>query len=176
MKAISIFSVTILLLISCKSVPLEPKLDPKTNYLYTDIRDVKIITGISVVNDSLKHLLIVPNQADLEVGKTLNFFNEVMTRDQFEDAIIKSGFADDVETFRNRKGQHKAAILFRPFVLLEHVYDRVGYTGMRLYEPIGERIIFENEMSNGFFRLDYPDIRSIFPLYNSLLDYLRNQR
>ena len=174
MKAISILSFTILLLISCKSIPLEPKLDPKTSYLYADHRDVEVIKEISVPADSLKHLLIVPNKANLEVGKTLNFFNDVMTTDQFEDAIIKSGFADDVETFRNRKGQHKAAVLYRPFVLLEHFYENSNYEGLRLFDPIGERIIFENEISTQIFG-GYPDIRRLFPLYNSLLDYLRKQ-
>lgn len=174
MKAVSILSLAILLLISCKSVPLEPKLDPNTNYLYADHRDVEVIKEISVHADSLKHLLIVPNKNDLEVGKTLNFFNEVMTTDQFEDAIIKSGFADNVESFRNRKGQHKAAIFYRPFVLLEHFYEDSKYEGLRLYDPVGERIIFENKMTTQIFG-GYPDIRRLFPLYNSLLDYLRKQ-
>ena len=172
MKIVQLLSFLGLLFISCKSIPLEPKLDPKTNYLYTDYRDVKVIKEISVPADSLKHLLIVPNHADLEVGKALNFFNEVMTIDQFEDAIIKSGFADVVETFRNRKGQHKAAVLYRPFVLLEQFYEGSNYEGLRLYDPIGERIIFENKMTTQIFG-GYPDIRRFFPLYNSLLDYLR---
>lgn len=175
MKAISILSVAVLLLISCKSIPLEPKLDPKTNYLYAENRDVEVLKEISFPADSLKHLLIVQNHADLEVGMTLNFFNEVMTRDQFEDAIIKSGFADVVESFRNRKGQHKAAVLYRPFVLLEQFYEGSKYEGLRLYDPIGKRIIFENKMTTQIFG-SYPDIRRFFPLYNCLLDYLRKQK
>ena len=175
MKAISILSIAILILTSCKSIPLEPKLDPNTNYLYADYRDVRVIKEIPVPADSLKHLLIVPNKAGLEVGKTLNFFNEIMTTDQFEDAIIKSGFADEVETFRNRKGQHKAAILYRPYILLEHVYEcKSSCVGIRLYDPIGEQIIFETRMSTQIFG-GYPDIRNLFPLFNSLLDYLRKQ-
>ena len=174
MKTISILGVAVLLLISCKSIPLEAKLDPQTNYLYADNRDIEVITKISFAKDSLKHLLIVPNEAHLEVGKTLNFFNEVMTRDQFEDAIIKAGFVDDVETFRNRKSQHKAAVVYRPFVILEQFYEGSSFEGLRLYDPIGERIIFENKMGTQIFGV-YPDIRRLFPLYNSLLDYLRKQ-
>jgi len=97
-----------------------------------------------------------------------------MTRDQFEDAIIKAGFVDDVETFRNRKGQHKAAVVYRPFVILEQFYEGSSFEGLRLYDPIEERIIFENKMGTQIFGV-YPDIRRLFPLYNSLLDYLRKQ-
>ena len=127
------------------------------------------------IND-LKPLLIVSFDRDLKIAKNLNFFDEVMTKDQFEDAIIKAGFADDVVSIRNKIGLHKAAMLFRPFVLLEHFYGKNSFVeGFRLYDPKTEKIAFENEMNIGFFSMPAGDQRRYFPLYNSLLEYLRKQ-
>ena len=100
-----------------------------------------------------------------------------MTNDQFEDAIIKAGVADEVKSFRNRKGQHIAATLFRPFILLEHYWGKNNTdAGIRLYEPVTEKVVFESEMRYGVLSLPQGDPRYYLPLYNSLLDYLRKQQ
>ena len=174
-------SITICILSLCLSCgfhyPTGTKLNPKTNYFEAPKIEVTILTEVAIPAKDLKPLLLVQYERDLEIARNLNFFDEVMTRYQFEDAIIKSGFADEVETFRNRKGQHKAATLIRPFVLLEHYYGGRSFVeGFRLYDPKTEKIIFENEMNFGFFSMPEGDQRRYFPLYNSLLDYLRKQQ
>lgn len=151
-------------------------LDPKTNYFKAPEKGVKVLTEIPVDANEIKSLLLVQFERDLEIAKNLNFFNEVMTKDQFEDAIIKAGFANEVKSFRNRIGQHKAATLFRPFVILEHVYNQNNTKErFRLYDPKLEKIIFENETTISFLSMPEGDQRRYFPLYNSLLDYLRKQ-
>lgn len=149
-------------------------LDPKTNRFKAPDNGVRVLTEISVDADTLKSLLIVPYASAKEIAKNLDYFDEVMTDDQFEDAIIKAGFADEIGSIRNRNGLHRAAILFRPFVLFEHVYTQTGSKeGFRLYDPNREKIIFENEKNIGLFS---PSNQArLFPLYNSLLDYLRKQ-
>lgn len=176
MKTIYAISFLIFLLISCKSVQLGTTLDPETGYFYDQKKEVRVNTEISVNSNELKSLLIVQYDRDLEIAKNLNFFDEVMTHDQFEDAIIKAGFADEIKSIRDNRGMHKAATLFRPFVALKHYYgERNSIEGFRLYDPKTEKIIFENEMNIGVLSMPEGDQRRYLPLYNSLLDYLRKQ-
>lgn len=176
MRKVQFFSALIILLISCKSVQLGTTLDPETGYFYDQKKEVRVNTEISVNSNELKSLLIVQYDRDLEIAKNLNFFYEVMTHDQFEDAIIKAGFADEIKSIRDNKGLHIAAILFRPFVVLKHYYgERTSIEGFRLYDPKTENIIFENEMNIGVLSMPHGDQRRYLPLYNSLLDYLRKQ-
>jgi hypothetical protein len=152
-------------------------LSPKTNHFNAPKKEVRITTEISVDSNDLKSLLVVQYDKDLEIANNLNFFDEVMTRDQFEDAIIKSGYADEIKSIRDNKGLHIAATLFRSFVVLNHYYgERSSIEGFRLYDPKTESIIFENEMNIGVLSMPVGDQRRYFPLYNSLLDYLRKQK
>jgi len=179
-----LLGVIVLLFNSCMT-RYSSNINPKTNYFNTNAfndhkKRVTVITETNVNADSIRHLLIVSNELNLEIAKNLNFFNEVMTFDQFEDAIIHAGLADEIKSIRNRTGLHKAAILFRPFVVLENVSSGFGLNsknGFRLYDPLKEEVIFENEMREGLFDPSTPTpINSYFPLYNSLLDYLREQQ
>lgn len=179
MKKVLILGITILSLTSCRSIQLGINLDPKTNYFYTHRNNGKIITEISVDADTLKSLLIVNYPNDLEIGKNLKFFKEVMTLDQFEESIIKAGLVDEIKTIRNRAGQHRAAILFRPFVILEHQHGLEAFNfrvGLKLYDPKKEITIFENEMEENLIGPPHDDHKFWFPLYNGLLDYLRKQQ
>lgn len=176
MKKVLIIGITIFSFISCRSVQLGTNLDPKTDHFNAPKKEVKVTTYISLDSNDLKPLLVVQYDRDLEIANNLNFFDEVITHDQFEDAIIKAGFADEIKSIRDKKGLHKAATLFRPFVLLEHFYgENSSIEGFQLYDPKTEKIIFENEMNIGVLSMPEGDQRRYFPLYNSLLDYLRKQ-
>ncbi|WP_163717721.1 hypothetical protein [Mangrovibacterium lignilyticum] len=179
-----LLGVIVLLFNSC-ATQYSANLNPKTNYFNTNVfndhkKRVTVITDLDVHADSIRHLLIVPNESHLEIAKNLDFFHDLMTFEQFEDAIIQAGLADEIKSIRNRTGLHQAAILFRPFVVLEHVGSGFGLNsrnGFRLYDPLNEQVIFENEMREGPFDPSTPTpINSYFPLYNSLLDYLRKQQ
>ena len=176
MKKSFIFFVFLLFLSCGFQYQSGTNLNPKTNYFKAPKKGVRINTEISVDANDLKPLLIVQYDRDLEIANNLNFFNEIMTHDQFEDAIIKAGFADEIKSIRDNKGLHKAATLFRPFVVLEHYYgEKVFIEGFRLYNPKFKKIIFENEMNIGVLSMPHGDQRRYLPLYNSLLEYLRKQ-
>lgn len=176
MKKSLIFCTSLLLLNCGFYYQKGTNLNPKTNYFKAPKIEVRVLTEVAIPAKDLKPLLLVEYERGFEIAKNLNFFDEVMTTDQFEDAIIKADFADKITSLRDKKGLHKAATQFRPFVLLERVYRQRGAKeGFRLYDPKNEKIIFENEMNFGVFSMPHNDQRRYFPLYNNLLEYLRNQ-
>lgn len=168
-----------LIFISCSS--LKPKkIDSKSNYFPSkNNKNVVVIVNKKVDPQRLKTLLIVPNSDYyLELGKNLNFFNQVMTFSQLEDEIIKAGLAEDVGTISNKLGLSIASKKLKPFVILHTTQKhkpKLGlYRSIILYDPQKGENIFENEIKINLM-WGRSDKRTIYPLYNSLLDYLRNQ-
>ncbi|WP_163717723.1 hypothetical protein [Mangrovibacterium lignilyticum] len=156
-------------------------LDPKTGYFGSSLYGrVTVITDISVDATILKSLLVVPNdEYYAEMGKNLNYFEEVMTYHQLEEKMLELGDTLDLRfQMPDKLKLNRAAKLYKPFVILEKrsLYRDAHYvwvTGLSVYDPLRGEIIFENRIPSG----DLAYIKGFyFPLFNSFLEYLRKQK
>lgn len=174
----------ILLAVSCfPYINQKPKMqNSKTNYFDTN-KNVKImvISDISVNSDTLKSLLVVPNgDYYLEMGKNLEYFNEVMTYNQLYDKILKLGDTLDLRLARPDKLKlNNAAQLYKPFVIMKepNFYldeNSAWVTGFIVYDPLRGETIFQNKIfTKNSIQLYNNSV--LLPLYNNFLDYLRRQ-
>ena len=154
-----------------------------TNYFPTKMKKqelVKVLKKISINADTLKTLLVVPTSDFwLQMGQNLNYFNEVLTDDQFESAIVKAGLSDQIFTVYDKMGLNRAYNAYKPFVILSQTKVRKKgrwYAGLTLYDPKSAEMIFENEIWVDLVWVGWTDQVTTYPLLNSLLDYLREQK
>lgn len=171
-----------LLIISCGTVQKPAKLNQQTNYFPAkENKVVNVLHSINVDADTLKTLLVVPNsEYFVEMGKNMNFFDEVLSYEEFQNAIIKAGLADEVGGIYDNIGLNRASKKFKPFVILETTRKQKTeggwYAGFKLYDPKKAEVIFQNEIKLNLMWDGWTDQGTMFPLYNNLLDYLRKQK
>jgi len=178
MKKYMYFIFVPLLLGSC--IPKPKTLNPKTGYFDESNSKITVIVEIPVNAAGLKSLLVVPNdEYYAEMGKNLNYFEEVMTYRQLEEKILELGDTLDLRfQMPDKLKLNSAAKLYKPFVILKktspHLDENyVSVTGWSVYDPLRGEIIFENQIpyswptrNKGFY----------FPLFNTFLEYLRKQK
>ena len=173
----------IMLLTSCGTFEKVTTLNLNTNYFPAKVKKqelVKVLKKVSINADTLKTLLVVPTSDYwLQMGQNLNFFNEVLTDDQFESAIVKAGLSEKVFTVYDKMGLHRAYNIYKPFVILSQTKENKKgrwYAGLTLYDPKSAETIFENEIYVDLIWEGWTDQVTTYPLLNSLLDYLREQK
>lgn len=163
----------------CNTKP--EKLNSKTHYFRARPNaDVTVISEIPVNSDTLKTLLVVPNEDYyFEMGKNLEYFNEVMTYNQLQDKILELGDTLDLRLASPDKLKlNKATRLYKHFVILERLDIQrdehyAWVTGLSVYDPLRGEIIFENRIPDDAIRCNKG---FYFPLFNSFLRYLRKQK
>ncbi len=126
-------------------------------------------------------LLIVPNSNIWVLfGKDMNYFKEVMTIADLERDIIAKGLSDKIPNISGRIGMHNAYINYKPFVILSLSSKDLVTKGYRvrlnLYDPMRSDLIFQNEVRVNIAWEGYTDQKVLFPLLNSLVDYLNEQQ
>ncbi|MCX6256400.1 MAG: hypothetical protein NTW49_00630 [Bacteroidia bacterium] len=166
---------------SCGTYMRSTTLDPITNYFPADRNETAtVITNIPVNADTLKNLLVVSKEYFwLEMGKNMNFFKEVITLSELENQIIKNNLQDKVITISDKLGLKRAYEYYKPFVYLTftNLERRDGFfAGIILYNPNKAEIIFKNEILINKNSNTWSDQSTLYPLFNSLLDYLREQK
>ena len=143
-------------------------------------KNAKTLIDIPVNADTLRTLLVVPeSEYSLTMGKNLDYFNEVIYYSELQKRIIQNDLQDKVPSLSDLVGLNNAAIHYKPFVILETTKkkkDNGWYAGLRLYDPKRAETIFENEIYLNLMWDGWTDQGTMFPLYNSLLDYLRKQQ
>ena len=168
------------LLTGCGTVENAVLLDPYTNYfpVHKDRQaSVTVSKKVSINSDTLKSLLVVPSKDYWKkMGENLDYFDEVLTFSQFANVIIKKGLAGKISRLDDIQGLSRVYDLYKPFFILEltDVWKKGGgglTTILTLYDPKSTDTIFESEIKPGIWGLS--DQRTVFPLLNSLLDYLR---
>ena len=113
------------------------------------------------------------------MGKNLDYFNEVLTYDQFQNEIVKNDLSEKILSLSDKVGLNRAYKYYKPFVILDLTKIQKPndgwYAGLKLYDPSKADIIFQNEIKLNLMWDGWTDQGTMFPLYNSLLDYLRKQ-
>ena len=146
----------IFLAVSC--VPyIKPKskmLNSKTNYFETHKHgSIDVISAIKVNADTLKSLLVVPNDDYyFQMGKNLEYFDDVITYNQLHDKILALGDTLDLRLARPDKLKlHRAAKLYKPFVIMNEPNqhqnkNNAWVAGFTVYDPLRGETIFQNKI------------------------------
>ena len=185
MKHFRHFVWVIFLAVSC--VPyIKPKpkmLNTTTNYFETHKHGrIEVISAIKVNADTLKSLLVVPNDDYYYLmGKYLGYFDDVMTYNQLYDKILTLGDTLDLRMARPDKLKlHRAAKLYKPFVImnepnLHQDKNNAWVAGFTVYDPLRGETIFQNKIyTKNAIQINNKKI--LLPLYNNFLVYLRKQK
>ena len=180
LKKIAITAVVVTLICGCGSFEKATTLDPSTHYFPAKMnKQVTVLKEIAVSKDSLKPSVLVVPSTDywLRMGTNLNYFDTVMTYDQFQTSIVKKGLTDKIPSLSDKVGLSRAYKHYRPFVILNltKVQKPGGrwFAGLLLYDPKRAEVIFQNEIWLNLMWDGWTDQGTMFPLFNSLLDYLR---
>jgi|GEM_PF-6641638 len=144
-------------------------------------KKVTILKRTDVDADTLKTLLVVSNDSSWrETVKRMNYFNEVMTMADLQKDIIVKGLTDKVPSISDRIGLYNASLHYKPFVILilssEDLKAKGFYTRLSLYDPMRFDMIFKNEVRLNLMWEGYSDQKVLYPLLNSLVDYLGDQK
>lgn len=157
-------------------------LDPATNHFPAKKKkQPKVLKVVNVNSDTLKSLLVVPSTDYwLQMGRNLNYFDSVMTYDEFQSAIVRKGLTDQIPSLSDKVGLNRAYDLYKPFVILSLTkIQNPGsgwFAGLSLYDPKSAETIFQNEIWLNLMWDGWTDQGTMFPLFNSFLDYLRKQK
>ncbi|MEI6091275.1 MAG: hypothetical protein WCR42_12545 [bacterium] len=168
-------------LTSCGSLGKVTTLNPNTGRFPAKKKTINIINKTSVNADTLKTLIIVPDTPYwIGMVQNMKFFNEVMTMDELEKDIIKKGLTEQIPTLSNYNGLKKAYKYYKPFVIIMLTEEKKSngswYVGFELFDPSRVDKIFQNEIHINQIWSDWTDRGTMYPLFNSLLDYLTEQK
>jgi len=180
---IGVFGFLIILLTSCGTFEKAAMMNPSTNYFPSKDnkqKSVIVLKKIPVDADTLKTLLVVPTTDYwLQMGQNLKYFEKVLTYDQFQSAIVKEELSEKIPNVSDKVGLNRAYNVYKPFVILNLTKVKKGngwFAGLTLYDPNRAETIFENEIWLNLMWDGWTDQGTMFPLFNSLLDYLREQK
>lgn len=168
-------------MVSCGTFEKATTINTQTNYFPAKRnKNPTILIDKPTNPDTLKMMLVVPSTDYwLAMGKNLNYFDKVLTYDQFESEIVKKGLSDQIPSLSDKVGLNRAYKINQPFVILNLTkVNKPGdgwFAGLTLYDPKSAEIIFQNEIWLNLMWDGWTDQGTMFPLFNSLLDYLRKQ-
>ncbi|MCH5598098.1 hypothetical protein [Niabella ginsengisoli] len=174
-----VFSVAICLI--CNKITAQTASSNSERFPTTGHKEVTILKKTNVNADTLKTLLIVPNNTSwIEIGKKLNYFKEVMTLSELQKDIIAKGLSDKIPSISDKIGLYNAYKNYKPFVILINSNEDLKAQGFRtrlsLYDPMRSDMIFRNEVRLNLMWEGYSDKKVLNPLLNSLVDYLSEQK
>ena len=178
----TIFTILITLFFGCGSFEKAVTLNPSTNYFPAKKnKQVIVLKEADVDREALKSFLLVVPTSDywLQMGTNMNYFDTVMTFEQFQITIVQDGLTDNIPSVSDMVGLNRAYKYYRPFLLLNlntEQKDTGGwFTGLTLYHPEKAEVVFQNEIKLNLMWDGWTDQGTMFPLFNSLMDYLRKE-
>jgi hypothetical protein len=164
----------LLLLTACSSMQVTT-VDPETGYFEAKKQAVTIVSKRRNL-DAIKELILVPDE-DFVKGQINNieYFNEVITFDDLEKAIIVNGLQDKVPSVRNKIGINKAANEYKPFLWFR--FDTRGsgnseYAQFILTDPKTLEDIFISEIHLDYLWAGVNDQYTWYPLFNEMIKYI----
>lgn len=123
---------------------------------------------------ALNHSIVVPKN-DFLIGMTqnINYFDSVINLEELEQKIVAQNLQNEVPSVNSLIGLSNAYKKYKPFLFLNLTTvqrDRKGYAQLKLLHPKTGEYIFITEMP-----VEYANDQGVwYPLYNSLIDYLRS--
>lgn len=166
---------------SCGTFEKVTTLNVNTGRFPAKNKTVTTLKRISVNADTLKTLIIVPNSPYwIEMTRNMKYFKEVMTFEELQKDIIAKGLTENIPSISDGIGLYKAYKYYRPFVVLNMTKEQKPgnglYAGVTLYDPGKADYIFQNEIWVNLMWDGWSDQGTMYPLFNSMLDYLNEQK
>lgn len=128
--------------------------------------------------DSRKSLILVPPN-DFIKGEVTNmrYFGEVITPDELQTDIVKSGLSEKVPTISDRIGLNNAAKNYKPFLWFHAKNHGAGtdtYSQFILTDPVtlDDLLIVETHLD--FIWTGVNDQNNWYPMFNALIDYIKS--
>ncbi|WP_291135514.1 hypothetical protein [Flavobacterium sp. UBA7663] len=177
-----IFLLLIITLTSCGTFNKTSKIDEKTGLFPAKKNKIVTILKDEVVKrDTLKKLIIVPNdEYSIEMTKNLNYFDKILTFEEFQKDIISKKLDDKIPSVSDRIGLKNAYKHYGPFVILHFSKERKSnnelFAGLSLYDPNKADFIYQSEILVNLMWDGWTDQGTMYPLFNSLIDYLNKQK
>lgn len=151
------------------------EVDPATGYFKAS-KEAVIITSKKIDLDSYKSLLLIPDQ-DFVKGQfeSIEYFDELITRDDLETEIIKNNLQEEIPSVRDKIGLNKAYKNYKEFLWFR--YDARGtgnneYGQFILTNPGTLEDIFVAEIKLDRIGVGVNDQYTWYPLFNSVIKYI----
>ena len=175
MRFLSILILFCIFTFSCTSLNVVNR-NPTTGYFKTPIF-ARIIQSEEINLDSLRGLVVVPKSPFSEgMAKNINYFEQVMTTEELEQQIIALNLQNDIPTVDNLIGLSKAAQKYKPFLFLSvsgSKRDGKQFAQLKMMQAKSGKFLFTSEIEVDMVWNGVSDQTVWYPLYNSLIDYLR---
>ncbi|WP_158961728.1 hypothetical protein [Myroides fluvii] len=169
---------------SCGTYEKAKPLDASTHYFPSKVKDqerVIVLKEIPLSADTLKSVLLTTDEIYWStMGKNLNYFDEVLTVSELQQKLIQRGVSTDQVDLAKGIGLQAVHDLYKPYVALGlekyQLENGKWHAWMYLYDPKREETIYECAIPLNLMWDGWTDQATLFPLFNSLLDYLRKQK
>ena len=150
-------------------------LNPKTGRFPTR-QKATVVTSVATDLDQCNSLLLMPDNEFVrgQVGN-IRYFEDIMTLDQLESALIKNGSTDQVPSIQDDAGVHQACMAYKPFLWLQFKTREVGdrvFAQFVLSRPNDAEALFlvERELEGQVAGVN--DQNTWYPLFNALVAYI----
>lgn len=174
--SLSIIGFIIMTLAACGTTQKATTLNPQTKYFPAKTHKVPTVLIDEPTNAAnLNKMLLVPNTDYwLAMGKNLNFFDTVLTYEQFEQELVKKGLSTQIFDLADNTSITNQSFMVLNMTSIMKPKNRL-FAVLTLNDSRNNEIIFQNEIRLNLLWDGWTDQGTMFPLLNSLLDYLRKQ-
>lgn len=166
------------LLISACSVGKVSPLEKTTGYFPAQSK-ATVITSKPVDLDSKKALILIPNNEFFK-GQIANikYFDQAMTLDDLEKAIIQNNLSEKIPTISEKIGLNNAAKHYKPFLYLygetRRDNDHSYHGRYVLVDAVTMDELFVTETELDYAWKGVNDQYNWYPMFNALIDYIKS--
>ena len=168
-----LFSITV---ISCGTFLKVSEL--KKNGRFKASNTAEILKSVPFDLDTHKALLVVNNhEFYLGMARNINYFDSVITLEEFEQEIINAGKQKEIGSLTNIEAFSNAYTKYKPFLFLANNIEEGDetYWQLVLINPVNNEELFANQMLYDFDNiLKITDKNTYNPMYNGLIDYIES--
>ncbi len=166
----------------CGSIMKPRPLDPSSGLISEAALDAKTVIDKPFPISQHRAMVLVAGLESYskEQVQLLNFFDSVLTLEEFERFIISKGLSDQIPAPTTLSGWHKAYDLSGAFVVLK--FDIRGYPPkdeflkLQVLDPKSTDIVFEAEVHLDRIWKGTNDKYTLYPLFNELIKWLNKNK
>lgn len=164
--------------VSCFSINKVTTIDNETGYFPArKSRKATITKSIKANPDTLKNLVVVKNSEYIKgMATNMNYFKKVIDFDELREIFITEGYEVKGPLNLGSLDNYFEYIDNRPLTVLYMDRRKEGnkyYAELKLYEPRNGEDIFVSEIFLNTMLDGWTDKGTTYPLFNSLIDYLK---
>jgi len=168
-------SLIVVLACGCTSMKVVP-VDSTTGYFPARAK-ATVVSSKSIDLDQHKQLILVPNNDFLSGElKNIGYFDEVMTFDDMQKAIIQANLGEQIPSMAEMIGINNAAKRYKPFLWF-HVKPRGQGTDQHIQFILTDATTLEDllvaETTLDYMWSGVNDQNNWYPMMNALIDYIR---